>query len=447
MYPVLFCTFLLSFYTSFAIARPLDLDGNGIPDWCNFNKDGTAHCLRPDGTWTVFPPSASTASLKPVSTVTGIAPTATLGAPTTTASSYATPAASKTTPVAGNLPTGALPPSGQQWKADNGSKWHIEYVGDIRYTGDLATKNLMGDKCRSSKLGGKVIWNCGDMMCTPDYTVCGFAMGPAFYGTDDVMTINTDGVTHVNNNDFLQAWAGDAQPQKPQTSWGMDTSNVAAINDTHGVAYARQIWRGAPDGSFNDQGNVVAAITLGDTQPVATRMGPLLTGPDVVEMGLLAIMRDGDYIYIYSMGGPSKITVSRVHASDDVFDSTKYESLEYGSATEWSAGIPGKTDDKYGMTTANPGGQFGCSVYGSAFYNNYLKKYTIICNVYMSFTNMYTSDTPYGPWSVEYPLLSGWNGYGSHAHPEYSPGGSHKEIYFSQGPNQKFNMFKVTFGY
>ena len=266
------------------------------------------------------------------------------------------------------------------------------------------------------------------------------------YGTDDVMTINTDSIDHINNNDFLNAWTGDQTPSKPQSAWGMDQSNVAPLNDTHGVVYGFQIWRGASDGSFVPRGNAVGVVTLDADKPIATRMGPLLTGPDALGMGLLAILRDKNYIYLYTQGGPSRLLVTRVPATDDVFDASNYESLLMGTST-WQTGIPSTSDSKYGMTTANKSGQFGCSVYGSAFYSNYFNKYVIICNIFMTSTNMYTSDTPYGPWSEEYGLLSGWIGYGSMAHPMYSPGGSHKELYFSQGPNSKFNMFKLTFDY
>ena len=107
-----------------------------------------------------------------------------------------TPSASITTDSHA-WPTGQVPPPAQ-FLLDNGTKWTISYVGDIQYTGLLATKNLVGDKCRSSKLGNKVIWNFGDMWCDFDYTICGFAMGPAMYGTDDVMVVNTTGIeTHL----------------------------------------------------------------------------------------------------------------------------------------------------------------------------------------------------------------------------------------------------------
>ena len=69
-------------------------------------------------------------------------------------------------------------------------------------------------------------------------------------------------------------------------------------------------------------------------------------------------------------------------------------------------GIPDSGSTVYGMTTANPSGQFGCDVYGSVFHSAYLQKYVIICTAYESFTNMYVSNTPFGPWSKEYGVLA-----------------------------------------
>lgn len=273
---------------------------------------------------------------------------------------------------------------------------------------------------------------------------------PAFYGTDDVMTVHTTGLTSVQDNDFAQAWSGDRAPEAPQTAWGMDTSNVAAINDTIGIAYAWEIWRGAADGSHVDRGNAIAAVTLGPGKPIATRVGPLLSGPSAVQLGLLAILRDGDHVYSYSMGGPTGSVVGRVRAADDAFAASNYEFLSSADYTAWHApgAIPVPETTEYGMRTEHPGGKFGCNVYGSVFYSNYLRKYVMICTIYMSFTNMHVAEKPWGPWSAVYGLLSGWGqGYGSHAHPENSPDGSHKEVYFSQGPNGPFTMFKVTFDF
>ena len=432
------------------LATPLrkryDLDGNGIPDICYTDKNNEAHCMLGGGSWTAFPASsASTMTTLPMRTPTS-------AVTTTTEASTTVPTTKASTLAVASLATGSLP-APAQFKADNGTKWSVEYVGEIGFTGTLASKPVVGDKCRTGTIGDKIIWNCGDVMCQPDWTVCGFSMGPAFYGTSSVMTIDTDGVTNVNNNDFMQPWLGDSAPVAPQTNWGMDTSNVAAINDTHGVAYAWEIWRGASDGSIVNRGIAVASITLGDTKPIATRVGPLLAGPNAIQLGLLAILRDGDYIYTYSIGGPSNLLVGRVSASDDVFDSTKHTFLQPRTSKTWvSVGVPSSTATNIGATTANTSGKFGCGVYGSVAYNNYLRKYVILCGIYMNFVNMYTSDTPWGPWSAEYGIQSGGmvaGSYGVMMHPEYSPDGTRtgKEFYFSIGPNSVFNVFKVSFGY
>lgn len=291
------------------------------------------------------------------------------------------------------------------------------------------------------------------MVCGDNIDTCGFAMGPGFYGTDSVMTVNTADVTVVQDNDLVNAWIDDEPPQSPQWAWGMDTSNVVAINDTHGVAFAWEIWRGASDGSIVNRGNAAAIITLGENMPIATRFGPLLTGPENIQLGLLAILRDDEYVYTYSIGGPSNIIVGRVAANDSIFDETKHEFLQYGSNNTWINGIPSSNATTLGAMTANSGGQFGCSVYGSVFFNAYLQKYVMLCSIYMSYVNMYTSSTPYGLWSAEYSIASAGDSsglladsYGAHAHPEYSSADG-KEWYFSIGPNSVFQVFKITFDY
>lgn len=417
--------------------------------------------MRTDGSWTIFPASSTiacptadpTTAKQPVASspaTTARATTKTTSTSATTvavhpSSSTSSPAKITTTTVA----TGSLP-SPADFKNDKGKKWKIELQGNLGFTGPVGSENITADKGRTGKVGDKVIWNFGDMECAGDWTICGFSMGPAFYGTDSVMVVDTSKVDQVQNNDFAQAWSGDTPPQSPQWAWGMDTSNVAEINSTHGVAFAWEAWRGASDGSTTDRGNAVVSVTLGADKPIAQRVGPLLTGPDSVALGLLAILRDGNYVYTYSEGGPSNVVVGRVPADDSVFDATKYEFLQHGTSDTWASGIPSRSDNTFGATTINPGGKFGCAVYGSVFYNSYLKKYIILCNIYMSFVNMYTSDTPYGPWSAEYGITSSGNdgllsgSYGSHAHPEFGNG---KEWYFSIGPNSVFQVFKVTFDY
>ncbi|KAK5544641.1 hypothetical protein LTR23_004405 [Exophiala sp. CCFEE 6169] len=367
---------------------------------------------------------------------------------TTGKSSSSTKKAS-TTSSHSSLPTGTLP-SPSQFKADKGDKWTMQYVGDLKFTDTLQKEGLRGDNCRTSKIGDKVIWNCGDMMCKNDIDTCGFSYGPAFYGTDDVMVVNTTDIDYVQSNDFSKPWSGDKAPQAPWRSWGMYSSNVAPINSTHGVVYATQFWRNAPDGSTKARGNTVSSVTLGKNKPIATRQGPLLTGPDAVSLGLLAIMRADDYIYIYSGGGPSRVMVGRVPASDDVFDESNYEFLKADTNDTWIPGIPNADSMEVGATTADPSGQLGCDVWGSVVYNNYLQKYVMLCGLYLQFVNMHTADTPWGPWSAVYQIAGGGNitgSYGAMMHPEYSPGGSGKSWYFSIGPNYEFHMYKVTFDY
>jgi hypothetical protein len=189
-------------------------------------------------------------------------------------------------------------PDVDTFNKQNGSQWKIQYTGDIKFTGALGKLGLGGDKCRSSFLGGRHIWNCGDMMCGT-WDKCGFSMGAAFYGTKSVSVINASAHSNVGDFTFASPWHGDPKPESPQSQYGMDTSNVVPINDTTGVAYIWEITRGAPDTPYANKGAGVVAVTLGATQPIATRVGPLLTGPDSVGLGIFAIIRDDRYIYNY----------------------------------------------------------------------------------------------------------------------------------------------------
>lgn len=431
-----------------------DFDCNDTPDWCYVDGD-SAYCLLSDGSWTTLPAISTTAcpTSKASSSITKSSTTMTAAATTTKTTTYSSSSTKPTTSTASkSIVTAAAVtlPSPADFDRDKGIKWKIELQGNLGFTDPVGSKDVNADKGRTGKISDKIIWNFGDMQCGTDWQTCGFSVGPAFYGTDSVMIVNTSAVDLVQNYDFVQAWSGDSPPQSPQWAWGMDTSNVAEINSTHGVAFAWEAWRGASDGTMTDCGNAVASITLGADKPFARRVGPLLTGPDSIALGLLAILRDGDYIYTYSEGGPSNVIIGRVPADDSVFDASKYEFLQHGTANTWSPGIPPRGSNSFGATTVNPGGNFGCAAYGSVFYNSYLEKYIILCNIHMSSVNMYTSDTPSGPWSAEYRLTSsGSDGllsgsYGSHAHPEYGNG---KEWYFSIGPNSVFQVFKVTFDY
>jgi hypothetical protein len=129
--------------------KRFDLDGNGTPDLCSTNSDGTASCMLSNGSWTTFETFAYHSGRLTIPTATATSP-----APR----------------VTGTLPDPAT------FKRDNGTKWSIKYVGNLAFTDTLQAKTLEGDKCRSSKLGNKVIWNCGDMECKGDWTICGFSM-------------------------------------------------------------------------------------------------------------------------------------------------------------------------------------------------------------------------------------------------------------------------------
>lgn len=311
--------------------------------------------------------------------------------------------------------------------------------------------HLDGDKCRTGKIGNKVIWNCGDMECDGLWWKCGFSEGPAFYGTESVMTINTTGVAAVTDNNFFLPWtSGGEKPIAPQTTWGMDTSNVAPINATHGVVFAFEIWRGGPNGSYINAGNAVGSITLGPTKPIGTRVGPLLTGPDAIQLGLGGILRVGEYIYTYSLGVPSNVIVGRVRADDSVFSNASHEFLLHNSNSTWISGVLTPLAKNIGATTANKNGQFGCGLYGSVMYNSHLDRYIMLCGAWESWVMMYVSETPWGPWSAEYLLMDyqhdEWveGSWGPMLRPEYGDG---EEVYMSIGPGTKFNVFRIWFGY
>lgn len=460
---------LLTFLGARGWAKPVqkrffDLDGDGIPDLCWEICENPIFCLLGDGTWTTIPSNltfhTATAMVSASTTIQALTTSRTTVESTSSSLSSRTASttlwermkssSSRSSRTKGTpLPTGTLP-SPSQFKADKGTKWTIEYVGNLSFTGELQKKGLRGDNCRTGKVGERVIWNCGDMMCREDMSLCGFSMSPAFYGTDDVMVVNTTGLTHIDQANFIRPWSGDKK-HSAYRSWGMYSSNVAPLNETHGVVYAWEFLRNGPAKSYLNRGPAVSIVTLGETKPIARRMGSLLAGPDSIGLGLLAILRDGHYIYIYSTGGPSGTTVGRVHASvDAVLDADRYEFLKYGTNDTWIAGIPTNTTTKVGATMPRSSKELGCGVWGSVIYSNYLNKYVMLCDRFVTAVLMHVSDTPWGPWSPQYEIVAGGNltgSYGPMIHQAYSPGGSDKSWYFSLGPNYDFYMYKVTFNY
>ncbi|KAJ6560371.1 hypothetical protein B0H19DRAFT_1376142 [Mycena capillaripes] len=143
----------LSFLEAFGPPdKCFDLDGNGTPDLCTTNSDETASCLLSSVSLSTFKTSTYRSGMLAISktaTATGTSP-----APR----------------VTGTLPDPTT------FKKENGTKWSIEYVGNVGFTDVLKAKWLEGDKCRWSKLGNK---------------------GPPLYGTSSVMTVNKTGVKLV----------------------------------------------------------------------------------------------------------------------------------------------------------------------------------------------------------------------------------------------------------
>jgi hypothetical protein len=135
------------------LQKRFDLDGNGVPDYCGeVNAQGVVSCELPDGAWT----SIATSTYYP--------------------GMLYKPSPTPTKPSAPAQATGSLP-APSTFKAENGTKWTIEYVGNLQFTGGSSIMSTLGgDKCRTSKLGSKVIWNCGDMQCAGDLAECGFSM-------------------------------------------------------------------------------------------------------------------------------------------------------------------------------------------------------------------------------------------------------------------------------
>lgn len=87
-------------------------------------------------------------------------------------------------------------------------------------------------------------------------------------------------------------------------------------------------------------------VTLRTKVPIANRTGPLITGPDSLQVGLMTVLKAEDYIYVYSNAEPKNFVVGRTKLSD-AFDATKYEFLK--KAGSWVMGIPKANDTSYGV--------------------------------------------------------------------------------------------------
>ncbi|PVH75686.1 hypothetical protein DL98DRAFT_316304 [Cadophora sp. DSE1049] len=179
-------------------------------------------------------------------------------------------------------------------------------------------------------------------------------------------------------------------------------------------------------------------VTPGTKVPIANLTGPLITGPEGLQVGLMTVLKAEGYIYVYSNGEPENFVVGRAKLSN-AFDATKYQFLK--KTETWVTGIPKANDTSYGIQ-----GYVRSSGQGSIMYSNYLKKYLLFTGAYGYYMNFYTSDTPYGPWSGRY-ILTVECGYEINVHPQFSPGGNHRILYISSGAQDGITMYKVEFKY
>ncbi|KAL5325306.1 hypothetical protein ACEPPN_006431 [Leptodophora sp. 'Broadleaf-Isolate-01'] len=294
--------------------------------------------------------------------------------------------------------------------------------------------DLTWDKGRTSVLSGTSFWNFGDVLAK-DGLKDGFSMGAAFYSTKaNILQVDTKDIKNVNGWDFAKAHSSDPPPQGNTPFWGMDTSNVAEVSPGVGVGFVWEIWR-AVTGEY---GAGMIKVTLGSNVPLANRNGPLITGADGIQVGIMTILNAEGYIYTYTNGGPSGLIIGRSKLQN-AFDATKYEFLQTNG--NWVTGIPKSNDMSYGVQ-----GNVHSDGQGSIVYSNYFRKYMLFTGAYGYYMNYYTSDTPYGPWSGQYGL-AGRVGYGVNVHPEFSPGGSHRVLFVSSGAGDGIMMYKLEFKY
>ncbi len=248
------------------------------------------------------------------------------------------------------------------------------------------------DNGRTSTLAGQSFWNFGDVLDV-DGLENGFSMGAAFYSStaDPILGVDMKNITNVNDWDFAKADPSDPVPNGNTPFWGQATSNIAEVTPGVGIGFVWEFWRD-PSGAHQDRGLGIIKVVNGPMVPIATRTGPLVAGPEVINVGWMTILNAEGYIYTYSNGGATGIVVGRAKLAD-AFDATKYEFLKVDGT--WSIGIPLLSDMSYGVQGAiHSDGQ------GSIMYNSYFKKYMLFTNAYEQFMNFYASDTPYGPWSA-----------------------------------------------
>jgi hypothetical protein len=215
-------------------------------------------------------------------------------------------------------------------------------------TGALQTEGLGGEKYSTGKIDSQGIWNCGDTECSSDWTICGFSMGPAFYGTS-VLTVDTTNIAEVQNNDFLTAWTRGPRPHVPTDSLrqghlkrGGDQPH--AWSSIYMADLARRIGR-----QYREPQEHSRQHHARSDEADRDAGGAAAHWPHATALGLLATLRDGAYLYTYPIGdwGLSNIVICRVAADDLVFDAAQYECLAQGPEADWVTGILAGEHDEY----------------------------------------------------------------------------------------------------
>lgn len=116
----------------------------------------------------------------------------------------------------------------------------------------------------------------------------------------------------------------------------MDTTNTFQCGPGTGIFFAWEIHR-KPDGACKDMGNAILKVTLGPEKPIASRFGPLATGPDKIQLGIMTVFNpnirntphaDG-YIYINCIGDGvfDSVIVGRVPVNS-AFDINSYQLMK-----------------------------------------------------------------------------------------------------------------------
>ncbi|CAL3964017.1 unnamed protein product [Diplocarpon coronariae] len=331
-------------------------------------------------------------------------------------------------------------PEPDAFHADKDKKWRAAKLGAI-FSNSMP--KLGWDKGRTSTLAGKTFWNFGDVLAV-DGLHHGFSMGAAFYANPhNVLEIDTKGAENVAGWDFVKPHASDEKPCGETNHWGMDTSNVAEVEDGVGVGFAFEVWRDTT-GKEVPKGLAIFKCSLGEKAPVAERFGPLIAGPEALQVGLMTITRADGYIYTYSNGGPTGIVIGRAKLNE-AFDASKYEFMRTDG--QWVVGIPQQDDGGYGIqTTGQEQGKIHSDGQGSIMYNRYLEKWMLFTCMYGWSANFYLSNTPYGPWSTQYTLLGETEGYGINVHPSMSE--DPRVLYLSSGTAENIiTMWKIELGY